>query len=81
MQTQEAIKKYLLNKKSVTKLNIFLFLAEHPFFITTHYLADYFEMSDSNFLLYLQELEQDFMTLDLEDVSLIRQKKFVQLDL
>lgn len=49
MQTQEAIKKYLLNKKSVTKLNIFLFLAEHPFFITTHYLADYFEMSDSTF--------------------------------
>lgn len=81
MQTQEAIKKYLLKKKSVTKLDIFLFLSEHQFFITIHYLADYFNMSNSNFLLYIQELEQDFETLDLMDISLIKQKKFIQLDL
>lgn len=81
MQTQEAVKKYLLKKKSVTKLNMFLFLSEHQFFITTHYLADYFNMSDSNFLLYIQELEQDFISLELEGVSFIKHKKFIQLDL
>ncbi|MGN8981152.1 helix-turn-helix domain-containing protein [Enterococcus villorum] len=81
MQTQEAVKKYLLKKKSVTKLDIFLFLSEHQFFITTHYLADYFSMSDSNFLLYIQELEQDFTALGLKEISLIKQKKFIQLDL
>ncbi|NTR98746.1 hypothetical protein HQ949_08750 [Enterococcus faecium] len=39
MQTQEAIKTFLLKKKSNTKLDIFLFLSEHRFFITTQYLA------------------------------------------
>ncbi|EOH89736.1 hypothetical protein UAO_00980 [Enterococcus villorum ATCC 700913] len=33
MQTQEAVKKYLLKKKSVTKLDIFLFLSEHQFLL------------------------------------------------
>ncbi len=49
MQTQEAIKTFLLKKKSNTKLDIFLFLSEHRFFITTQYLADHFHMSESNF--------------------------------
>lgn len=81
MQTQEAIKKFLLKKKNVTKLEIFLFLTEHQFFITTHYLADYFRMSDSNFLLYLQELEQDFKALDIQNVKIVKNKKFVKISL
>ena len=79
MQTQEAIKKYLLKKKNVTKLDIFLFLSEHRFFITTHYLADYFDMSDSNLLLYIQELEQDFTTLEFEEIAIVKQKNFIKL--
>lgn len=79
MQTQEAIKKYLLKKKNVTKLDIFLFLSEHRFFITTHYLADYFDMSDSNLLLYIQELEQDFTTLEFEEITIVKQKNFIKL--
>lgn len=79
MQTQEAIKKYLLKKKNVTKLDIFLFLSEHRFFITTHYLADYFDMSDSNLLLYIQVLEQDFTTLEFEEIAIVKQKNFIKL--
>ena len=52
MQTQEAIKTYLLKKKSNTKLDIFLFLSEHRFFITTQYLADHFHMSESNSIIH-----------------------------
>ena len=80
MQTQEAIKKYLLKKKNVTKLDIFLFLSRHQFFITTHYLADYFDMSGSNLLLYIQELEQDFAILNCKGISMVKQKNFIRLD-
>ncbi len=80
MQTQEAIKKYLLKKKNVTKLDMFLFLTEHQFFITTHYLANYFDMSVSNFLLYIQELEQDFTDLGFKEMTLIKQKKLIKLE-
>ena len=81
MQTQEAIKKFLLKKKSVTKLEIFLFLTEHQFFITTRYLADHFAMSESNLILYIQELEQDFLSLNLAELSIINQKKFLKLEI
>ena len=77
MQTQEAIKKFLLKKKNVTKLEIFLFLTEHQFFITTHYLADHFKMSDSNFLLYLHEIEQDFHALGINNLEVVKIKKFL----
>lgn len=81
MQTQEAIKKFLLKKKNVTKLEIFLFLTEHQFFITTHYLADHFKMSDSNFLLYLHEIEQDFHALGINNLEVVKNKKFVKISL
>ena len=80
MQTQEAIKTYLLKKKSNTKLDIFLFLSEHRFFITTQYLADHFHMSESNFLLYIKELEQDFERLNLTELHIDKQKPFLKLN-
>ena len=48
MQTQEAIKTFILKKKQY-KIRYFSFLSEHRFFITTQYLADHFHMSESNF--------------------------------
>lgn len=80
MQTQEAIKTFLLKKKSNTKLDIFLFLSEHHFFITTQYLADHFHMSESNFLLYIKELEQDFERLNLTELHIDKQKPFLKLN-
>ncbi|HCR2282522.1 TPA: helix-turn-helix domain-containing protein, partial [Enterococcus faecium] len=80
MQTQEAIKTFLLKKKSNTKLDIFLFLSEHRFFITTQYLADHFHMSESNFLLYIKELEQDFERLNLTELHIDKQKPFLKLN-
>ncbi len=67
-------------EKSNTKLDIFLFLSEHRFFITTQYLADHFHMSESNFLLYIKELEQDFERLNLTELHIDKQKPFLKLN-
>ncbi|WP_165005948.1 MULTISPECIES: helix-turn-helix domain-containing protein [unclassified Enterococcus] len=81
MQTQEAIKTHLLKKKNKVKLEIFLFLTEHRLFITIPYLANHFKMSESNFLLYIQELEEDFANLGLKNIHIDKQKHFLKLEL
>lgn len=80
MQTQEAIKDYLLTKKSVTKLELIQFLLKNNFFITVSYLAKEFSMSENNFLLYIRELKKDVERLELDTVAIIIQQRFVKME-
>ncbi len=79
MQTQQAVKTYLLSKKDGLKLSIFSFLADHPFFITKDYFADHFHLSEKNFMLYIQELENDLLSLDPTCQPIARKNRFLQL--
>lgn len=80
MQTQEAIKDYLLTKKSVTKLEITQFLLQNKFFITVSYLAKEFNMSENNFLIYIHELKRDVASLAIDSVAIITQQRFVKIE-
>lgn len=79
MQTQEAIKDYLLTKKSVTKLAITKFLLKNDFFITVSYLAKEFNMSENNFLIYIHELKKDMEQLKIDSVAIVTHQRFVKI--
>ncbi|MGM0169585.1 hypothetical protein IGI39_003901 [Enterococcus sp. AZ135] len=53
MNSQELIQEYLLDKKNRIKLSILQFLADNPFYITSDYLAERFQMSLLNFSIYM----------------------------
>lgn len=77
MNSQELIKEYILDKKSSVKLSMLQFLSDHLFYITNDYLADYFHMSKLNFSLYLKELEQDILSLNLCDDPILKKNNFI----
>ncbi|MGL9999075.1 helix-turn-helix domain-containing protein [Enterococcus sp. DIV1444a] len=59
IKTHDAIKTYILPKKSVKKLDIFLFIIRNQP-VTTIEVAEHFKISTKNLALCLQELQTDF---------------------
>lgn len=81
MQTQEAVKKYLLSKKNRTKLKLFQLLTKHPEPVSQSYLAQRSQVSDATLLLYLKELSQDLQQIIHPDCRVISKQRFSQIDI
>lgn len=81
MQTQEAVKKYLLSKKNHTKLKLFQLLAKHSNPISHSYLAQESQLSESTLLVHLKELNQDLQQNIHPDCQVISKQRFSQLEL
>ncbi|MBO0449708.1 helix-turn-helix domain-containing protein [Enterococcus sp. MJM12] len=81
METQAAIQNHLLKKKNRIKLNIFKFLADLDFPITTHFIANRFKISEANLTVYLQELKKDLFQIDYPVKAIKKENKFIFLDI
>lgn len=81
MNSQNLIKENLLDKKSRVKLSILQFLSDNRFYITSDYLAEYFNMSQLNFSIYIKELEKDILSLELCEQPLLKKENFIKINL
>lgn len=81
MQTQEAVKTYLLNKKNRTKLELFQQLTMHTDPISQGYLAKKAQISEATLLLYLKELSQELQQVIHQDCQIQSKQRFSQIQL
>lgn len=58
IKTQDAIKKYLLSKKTQKKLAVFLYLAKQTN-LNLSSVAKTFDLSNKNLSIYLHEIQED----------------------